>query len=423
MTRSHATSPGELTTAPAVSSFHRYFPTAFVLWGCLDFVSRWFWQRRQHTVNALIVAVLAVISSYGWWEHSVGTQRDAVAAIKSAGGEAHYDWQWSNGRLLRSGARPRWPEWLVSALGPDFFGHIVAVNLNNSRVFADDALMMNVGRLHRLEHLSVGRGAVTEKGFASLRDLTRLKTLYLLDRPVSASDLAFLEKMADLEELWFPPTRFTDADAAHFAGLTKLKYLAMSGEGLTNAGLTHLASMTEMQYLSLHQTSVTSLEPIRALTRLKHLELTGSPIDDAGLQPASAFQDLEMLALDRTRITDTGLACVRGLPLLKSLDLTRTRVGDNGLRLLCALPRITDLILSETEVSDAGLASLTDQVNGSTCRILWVSGRRLTQAGLIAFTAKLTHTQVVGTRGLIPFGRSGFVNQNRNGVDEELPQP
>jgi hypothetical protein len=373
-------------------------------------------------VNALIVGVLAVISSYGWWEYAVGQQRDAVAAINSVGGEVLYDWQWSNGRPLPRPARPRWPDWVVNVLGPDFLGRVVAVNLSRAGLSANNDLISDVGRLRHLEHLTLGQSAITGKGLAPLRDLTRLKTLYVWDTRVSAADLVYLEKMVKLEELVLPRIPLSDADLAHFARLTKLKGLILSGNRITNDGLAHLAAIKDMQFLTLQQTSVTSLEPIRALTRLKQLNLAGSPIDDAGLKPASAFHDLEMLWLNQTRVTDAGMAFISGLPDLKLIDLKHTRTGDAGLRLLCGLPRIINLAADDTDVSDAGLASVADRLNQSPCQNLSVSGPRVTAEGMRALSAKLTHTQLMGVGRFFQSARPRVMFQQGTGVDDDMPK-
>ena len=224
----------------------------------------------------MFAGFLASVSLYGWWEYSVGTQRDAVAAINRAGGVVYYDWAWVNGRPLTWGARPRAPEWAVNALGRDFFGHIVAVQFDTRGLRLDDAVMTNVGKLGRLESLSLDRTAVTDEGLAHLRDLTRLKRLSLYATPVSASGLAHLERMVELEELMLPELTFADADLAHLAGLHKLRGLSLSGKGITNAGIAHLRSMTSMDALGLCQTSVTSLESIRALTQLTCIDMSNS---------------------------------------------------------------------------------------------------------------------------------------------------
>jgi hypothetical protein len=86
--------------------------------------------RRRYlrlSVRALIVLVLVIGGGLGWFVHSVRIQRDAVAAIRKAGGLVWYDWQANAaGKTLPTG-RPWAPNWLVDALGVDYFGYVVIV--------------------------------------------------------------------------------------------------------------------------------------------------------------------------------------------------------------------------------------------------------------------------------------------------------
>ena len=57
---------------------------------------RWWRRLRPSTVRALIILVLVMGGGLGWLVHSAHIQRDAVAAIRKAGGTAVYDWHWNN---------------------------------------------------------------------------------------------------------------------------------------------------------------------------------------------------------------------------------------------------------------------------------------------------------------------------------------
>ena len=92
---------------PAIRSFSRYFPTFYLIGRGLGGVSTWSWRRRRTFAQAAFVLALACVCLYGWWEHSVGTQRDAALAIGRAGGKVYYDWQWQNGGPLPAATKPR----------------------------------------------------------------------------------------------------------------------------------------------------------------------------------------------------------------------------------------------------------------------------------------------------------------------------
>ena len=54
-------------------------------------------------VRGLIVLVLVVGAGLGWIVRQAHIQRDAVAAIKEAGGSVRYDWEFDNRRFLPGG--------------------------------------------------------------------------------------------------------------------------------------------------------------------------------------------------------------------------------------------------------------------------------------------------------------------------------
>jgi hypothetical protein len=348
--------PAETLTAdPRVHSLSRHFPTFYFLWKCLISFGNGLWRRRRAIAGTLVVAALSLVVLGGCWETVVGPQRDAVAAIRKAGGSVIFDWEWTNGRLAPPGTKPPWPSWLVNALGRDTFGHVVAVELTFGQ--ADDALMTHIGRLTHLEHLTVNVSKLTRTSLAPLENLTAIETLLL------------------------PNHRFSDDDLTHLAGMTKLKQLALAGPQITNKGLAQLAGMRQMDSLELFKTSITSLEPIRGLSQLKKLSLCGSPISDEGLRPIRGFSNLRRLLLRGTLITDAGISQLSTLSNLSVLDLDNTRVGDAGLRTIFELPKIVNLDLDDTRVTDAGLADLADKLNRRYFQSFHVSGPGVTPGG------------------------------------------
>jgi hypothetical protein len=68
------------------------------------------WRRYLRlSVRGLIVLVLAIGAGLGWIVHEAHVQRDAVAAIRKAGGSVTYDWAWKDGQPI-SGGRPWAPQ-------------------------------------------------------------------------------------------------------------------------------------------------------------------------------------------------------------------------------------------------------------------------------------------------------------------------
>ena len=138
-------------------------------------------------------------------------QREAVAAIKDAGGRISYDWEWRGGKPI-VGGKPWAPKRLTDLIGVDYFGHVTCVDLFSSSK-ASDATMTHVARLSQLELLLIGSPPLGDGELAHLKSLTKLSGLVLIG------------------------TRITDAGLAHLKGLTNLSFLILVGTQVTDAGV------------------------------------------------------------------------------------------------------------------------------------------------------------------------------------------
>ena len=86
------------------------------------------WRRfPRFSVQGMIVLVLAIGIWLGWLVRSARFQHEAVAAIRKAGGDVSYDWQWKDGSPI-AGGQPFYPLWLVNNVGVDYFSSVVAVS-------------------------------------------------------------------------------------------------------------------------------------------------------------------------------------------------------------------------------------------------------------------------------------------------------
>ena len=107
----------------------------------------------------MMILVLVVGGVLGWFARRARVQRDAVAAIKRAGGVVFYKWQWANNDLILN-ASPPGPRWLRAPLGPDFLDEVAFVQLCGPNV--TDAVLPYVGRLRRIEGLWLQSASVSE---------------------------------------------------------------------------------------------------------------------------------------------------------------------------------------------------------------------------------------------------------------------
>jgi Leucine rich repeat/Leucine Rich repeat len=274
---------------------------------------RWF----RFGIRALMVAVLVIAVGLGWIVGNARIQRDAVAAIRRAGGTVDYDWEWKNGESLRD-AKPFAPKWLVDSVGPDIFGHVVWVSVGQSASPLD---LKQVGQLSRLEGLVVRGPFVNDAGLSNLRGLTKLACLDIGDTGEDClGPVKFPNATPDI----------TDAGLAHLRSLVRLSSLNVSGSRVTDSGLAALEGLTGLTALNLAGTQITDagLLHLTVLTKLGYLRLDDLAITDAGLAALKRLENLSYLSLRRTRITDAGLACLSGLTKLRILELNGTAVSD-----------------------------------------------------------------------------------------------
>src|SRR4051812_36275389 len=119
----------------------------------------WRGSRIRLSLRGLMALVMLFGIWMGWYVRRVQVQRDAVAAIKRAGGTVAYDWEWShyNPDIINLNGKPRAPKWLSDRVGVDYVGNVVHVNLVPRRASdpnrADDKTLAHVGRLGHLGSL------------------------------------------------------------------------------------------------------------------------------------------------------------------------------------------------------------------------------------------------------------------------------
>jgi hypothetical protein len=174
-----------------------------------------FWQIRL-SVRVLIVLVLVMGAGLGWVVRSARIQREAVQVITRAGGWVKYEWEWTVGNAGRGlatndgpGGKPWAPQWLVDLIGVDFFSHATNASLGEK---GTDALLVQVGRLSRLQRLNVNQPPAQSLVYGAGRPV-RLQRLSVGTSSVSDAGLAHLKGLACLSTLTLLRTQVTDAGA------------------------------------------------------------------------------------------------------------------------------------------------------------------------------------------------------------------
>ena len=232
-------------------------------------------KLARFSLRGMIVLVLVIGGGLGWLVQSARIQHAAVTAVTSVGGSVMYDWEWTTRSSYKSGAAytgsTSWvPKWVTDRVGTDYFGHVTSVWLYAISRDADSVLIP-VGRLKRLEWLS------------------------LIGSNISDTGLAHLSKTPSLSRLELDYTKVSDAGLVHVEGLKGLTILSLNGTPITDAGLVHL----------------------KPLARLSELNLAGTHITDAGLMHLHGLKSLDVLNLVNTKVTDQGIIKMKPSPNLR----------------------------------------------------------------------------------------------------------
>jgi Leucine-rich repeat (LRR) protein len=206
----------------------------------------------RFSVRGLIVGVLLFGVWLGSIVRSARIQRDAVAAIRQAGGGVKYHWEWKSWEDTGSG-NPRAPRWLVDRIGVDYFGHAVVAWLPEEA----GAVLPVVGKLSQLEGLDLAGLRLTDEGLAHVKRLTKLTFLSVHGTQVTDVGLADLKALSKLSALDLGDTRVTDLGIDYLKGLNELSVLNLGSTKVSDAGLVHLTGLSKLSLLNLIDTDVT----------------------------------------------------------------------------------------------------------------------------------------------------------------------
>jgi hypothetical protein len=183
-----------------------------------------------------MILLIILGGGLGWIVHRARAQRDIVAAIVQAGGSVDYDWEWTDGDYI-PGKRASWPKWLGDRIGIDYVCNVSRVILLDIKT---DPVLVQVGKLNRLECLYLSGPAVTDGRLEPLERLTRLEELRLLGGEIRDAGLAHLESMRSLRRLFLGGPKITNAGLVHLKGLTNLEVLYVMKTGVTGEGMEKL---------------------------------------------------------------------------------------------------------------------------------------------------------------------------------------
>ena len=209
----------------------------------------------RFSMRTMIVLVLVCGGGMGWLVRSARIQHAAVAAVTSVGGNVMYDWEWNKRKAYT--ASTGWiPKWALDNLGTDYFHAVTSVWLYYVSTEADKVLIP-VGRLTRLEWLSLIGASVTDAGLARLRGMTSLTRLRARLHPDHRRRPGQREGTDRPHRPELERHAHHRRRPAHLKTLTNLTELNLAGTPITNAGLAHLKGLKNLAVLNVVNTRIT----------------------------------------------------------------------------------------------------------------------------------------------------------------------
>lgn len=217
----------------------------------------------RFSFRTLLVFVALVAAWLAWTVHRVRTQRLALASIQSAGGNVMFEYHETGPRGWSTAGRPRGPQWLRNALGPEYFDRPTYVGLRGT---PED-----------------------EKWIDAVNDLGSIKSLMLSGPHVRDTTLARLKPSRALLELHMTAGAVTDAGLERLSKFPNLRWLVLNETTVSDSGMAHLSRLRFLEAITLTNTNVSdaSIPLILGLANLKQVDLRGTKVTAGGAKRIS----------------------------------------------------------------------------------------------------------------------------------------
>ena len=237
---------------------------------------------------------------------------------------------------------------------------LISLVMRDCDGFSGTGLRPLVG-LERLEIHGENLKDLTEGGLASLRHLSRLKSVEIWVRR-SSKDKAFeptnrileyLKDHQDMRIIFLSGENISDEGLVNLAGMAGIERLGFDSSRITNAGLKHIAGLKALWGLGLINADIdgSGLAQLVSLADIKQLNVSCSSFDDASMGILARARSLRTLGLAETRVSDEGIRRILQLPNLEVINLSHTKVTDSGVLELGSLPNLQKLFLEGSGVT------------------------------------------------------------------------
>lgn len=183
---------------------------------------------------------------------------------------------------------------------PELPGSLVELNLNSTAVGAEE-----MGKLAGLPQLRRLRLAYTEVNDAAVEKLPRgLVSVDLTGTDVQDGGLAALAKMEQLEELLLNHARFTEKGFAQLGALGKLKRLEVVRTRLGAGAEETLRKMEALTVLKADYTALNDAGLVGLSGTMEELLLDSTNVTDAGVEALARLKKLRVLNLYHTTVSE-----------------------------------------------------------------------------------------------------------------------
>ncbi len=222
--------------------------------------------------------------------------------------------------------------------------------------FTDKMLAVLAQLLPDLDTLDLRSTGVSDDGLRALAGMKKLRQLSLpirneftafaakSDCTLNGSGLVHIGQLTELQTLNCGYADVTDATVKHLTGLKKLEVLDLSLSLITTAVITTLAELPELKTLTLLQTPIdnTALKELAKLKKLQGLDLRKTRVTGQGFAALKDVPGLTFLTFANTPVTDAGLQELAAVKSLRMVDASDTKVTKAGVdNLKKALPNVT----------------------------------------------------------------------------------
>jgi Leucine-rich repeat (LRR) protein len=242
------------------------------------------WLRLSLCMFLLVVTVCCIW--LGWKINAAHEQRLAVAAVRSLGGWASYDYELDSD-LSPLSPQPE-PTWLVKVMGVDFLHNVVAVGVSTTVLNPKDygPLLSHLRQFRRLRSLILYDGNFHDEDLKYLADLQELDFLGFVNNDINGVGFNYLSRLRTLKWLFFYGNPITDENVAAIPKLPNLERLDLGDTNITDACIESLAKLPNLSRINVNYTFITA-DGIRRLQELRpSLQIDNHP-NRLPLAPAS----------------------------------------------------------------------------------------------------------------------------------------